>query len=92
MEFVRGGEIVGNLGAVSPLRLALRATSPVSGRLTVAALPKVGDWRLCAEGALRVRKGSLISYALCFKTLFCVNEVDIMVSFMLQYKKNVEKS
>ena len=26
--------------AVSPLRLALRATSPVSGRLTVASLPK----------------------------------------------------
>ena len=48
MEFVRGGEIVGNLGAVSPLRLALRATSPVSGRLMVASLPKVGNG-VCAQ-------------------------------------------
>ena len=41
-----------NLGAVSPLRLALRATSPVSGRLTVASLPKVGEWSSCGDGGL----------------------------------------
>ena len=51
MEIVRGREFVRNWSAVSPLRLALRATSPVSGRLMVATLPKVGEWSLCAEGS-----------------------------------------
>ena len=52
---MHGRAVVRNLGAVSPLRLALRATSPVSGRLTVASLLKVGNL-FCVQTEVPTRK------------------------------------